>query len=78
LIKTLRLNNQHYTRFRQLMIQTIRSHFIHDRDTYIQWMRYPQNLPDLSKRKPPSNAKPEGVNDSFHARRCRGELLEIY
>lgn len=78
LIKNLRLNNQDYTRFRQLIIQTIRSFFLHDRDTYIQWMRYPQNLPDLSRLKPPSNTKPEGVNDSFYARHCRGELPETY
>jgi hypothetical protein len=78
LIKNLRLNNQDYTRFRQLIIQAIRSFFLHDRDTYIQWMRYPQNLPDLSRLKPSSNTKPEGVNDSFYARRCRGELPETY
>jgi hypothetical protein len=78
LIKTLRLNNQAYTRFRQLMIQTIRSLFIHDRATYIQFMRYPHNLPDLSKLKPPSNAKPGGIMDSFHARHLRGELPETY
>jgi hypothetical protein len=78
LIKNLRLNNQDYTRFRQLIIQAIRSFFLHDRDTYMQWMRYPQNLPDLSRLKPPSNAKPEGVNDSFHACRLRGELSETY
>ncbi len=79
LVKTLRLNNQDYTHFRQLIIQAIRSFFLHDRDAYIQWMRYPLSLPDLSNIKAPlSNTKPESVNDSFYARRCRGELPETY
>ena len=78
LIETLRLNNEDYTRFRQLMIDTLRSLATHDRQTYVLWMRYPENLPDLSGLRPPGNKKPEGVKQSFYARRMRGELEEIY
>lgn len=78
LIELLRLDREDLTHFRRLVINTIRSLALHDRDTFIQWMGYPQNLPDLSKLKPPSNTKPEGVSDSFYARRCRGGLPETY
>jgi len=49
LIETLRLGNADHTRFRHLIITTLRSLVIHDRQTYILWMRYPDNLPDLSR-----------------------------
>ncbi len=78
LIDRLRLDNEDHTRFRSLMIATLRSLARHDRQTYILWMRYPDNLPDLSKLRPSGNTKPEGVNDSCYARRIRGELPEIY
>jgi hypothetical protein len=41
-------------------------------------MGYPSNLPDLSKLRPPGNTRPAGINDSFFARRARGELQETY
>ena len=79
LIETLRLNNEDYTRFRRLMIDTLRSLAIHDRQTYVLWMRYPDDLPDLSKLRPPGgNRRPKGINKSFYARRMRGELEEVY
>lgn len=78
LIETLRLDNKDYRKFRRLMIDTLRSLAIHDRQTYILWMRYPDNLPDLSRLRPSGNAKPEGINDSFYARRLRGDLPETY
>jgi hypothetical protein len=78
LIETLRLNNEDYTRFRQLIIDTLRSLVTHDRQTYVLWMRYPEHLPDLSGLRPPGNKKPEGIKQSFYARRMRGELEEIY
>lgn len=77
LIEILRLDREELTRFRQLFIDIVRL-ALRDRNTYIRLMGYPQNLPDLSKLKPPSNAKLEGVNDSFHGRRLRGELPETY
>ena len=78
LIAALRLDNEDHTRVRHLMITALRSLALHDRQAYIPWMRYPDNLPDLSKLKPPGNTKPEGVNASYYARRIRGELPETY
>jgi hypothetical protein len=78
LIETLRLDNKDHTRFRHLVINTLRSLVIHDRQTYILWMRYPDDLPDLSRLRPPGNTKPEGIDDSCYAHRIRGELPEVY
>lgn len=78
LIEQLRLNSAKQIGHRRLIIDTLRSLILHDRQTYIQWMRYPDNLPDLTRLRPPGNSKPDGVNDSCYARRMRGELLEVY
>lgn len=78
LIDRLRLDNEDHTRFRYLMINTLRSLARHNRKIYILWMRYPDALPDLSKLRPCGNTKPEGINDSCYARRVRGELPETY
>ncbi len=78
LIDRLRLDNEDHTRFRHLMITTLRSLARHDKHTHILWMCYPDDLPNLSKLRPPDNTKPEGVNDSCYARRIRGVLPEIY
>ena len=78
LIDRLRLDNEDYTRARRLIITTLRSLARHDKQTYVLWMRYPRDSPDLSRLKPPGNSKPEGISDSCYARRMRGELPEIY
>jgi UDP-glucose 4-epimerase len=38
----------------------------------------PEDLPDLRRLKPPAgNSRPEGIGQSWHARRARGELREV-
>lgn len=78
LIEILRLDNDDYTSFRRRIIRTLQSLAQHDWDAFIMWMRYPDNLPDLSKYRPPGNTRPDGVHDTFFARRMRGELEDIY
>jgi hypothetical protein len=79
LIEQLRLNNAKRIRHRRLVIDTLRSFMIHDEiQLYIRWMCYPDDLPNLNRFRPPGNRRPEGVNDSFYARRIRGELPEVY
>lgn len=40
---------------------------------------YPDDLPDLSRLKPPGgNSRPEGLEQSHHARQARGELGVVY
>jgi hypothetical protein len=47
---------------------------------FVEWMRYPKNLPNLNlkENKPPQNNKPEGVAQSHLERKNRGELPEVY
>lgn len=49
------------------------------RDQYVQLMGFPDDLPDLSRLRPPEgNSRPEGVQQSYFAQRQRGELPETY
>jgi hypothetical protein len=42
-------------------------------------MGFPEILPDLGRLKPPSgNTRPEGIAQSWHGRRERGQLPESY
>ncbi len=74
----LRLDSDDRRQFRRMIISTIRSLARHDPSTMIMWMSYPDNLPDLSKLRPPRNSKPEGTKSSAYARRERGELPQTY
>ncbi len=82
LIEQLRLNNKDHTKFRSLFIAILRSLLRSsdpdDKQTYLRLMGYPDNLPDLSRLRPPGNKRPEGMNESCYARRIRGELPEVY
>ena len=79
LIRALRLDRKKAINFRRLIIDALRSCIIHNEtQLYIRFMRYPEDLPDLSRLKPPGNTKPQGINDSCHVRRMRGELPETY
>ena len=44
----------------------------------VRLFAYPPDLPNLSTARPPSNSRPEGINESAFARRERGELPEFY
>lgn len=79
LIEMLRLNHSTYIRWRHLIICTIRSlDKTGEKESLTLWMRYPEELPNLSKIRTPGNTKPEGISDSHYARRTRGELPETY
>ncbi len=79
LIDFLGLNDDDYIESRQLVIGTINSfHETRNEEMLTLWLGYPKDLPDLSKLKPVGNTKPEGVVQSYYARRMRGELPETY
>jgi hypothetical protein len=78
LIEVLRLNNEDYTRFRSLILTTIRSLEKHNRGAFVLWMSYPDSLPNLKRLRPIGNSRPDGVKDSFFERRERGELEDVY
>jgi|SRR6185369_8016637 len=78
LVDTLRLNNQDYTHFRRLILgivnSLVRSRNRSDHHILSMLMSYPDNLPDLSSLRPPRNNRPEGVKESYLARRAAGTL----
>ncbi|MCZ6775831.1 MAG: hypothetical protein O7D34_05180 [Ignavibacteria bacterium] len=67
-----------YRQFRMLFIGIVRLAAQHDLDHFRMLMKYPDDLPDLASLRPPRNTRPHGVDDSFQARRDRGQLPEIY
>lgn len=79
LIDMLSLNRPRLCEFRSLWIQIVRLAALHDPDLFQRLLGYPPDLPDLTVLRPPQgNSRPEGVKQSHHARRGRGELLERY
>ncbi|MGP8199223.1 MAG: hypothetical protein ACLQU4_06960 [Limisphaerales bacterium] len=65
---------------RRLLIGTILSLAENDWQMFVEWMRYPADLPNLddANNTPPRNDKPDGVAQSFFERNRRGELPEVY
>ncbi|MCY2987063.1 MAG: hypothetical protein NTY19_04245 [Planctomycetota bacterium] len=48
------------------------------RSAYIEWMQFPSDLPDLSSKPAPRNSRPQGITESWFARKRRGELPDTY
>jgi len=78
LIGLLRLDDPDCTRYRKLMLDTLATLQDHNRATFVEWMRYPDDLPELARKKPPRNQRPGGIAMSWFACRTRGELPETY
>lgn len=78
LIKILRLDNHENTEYRRLILEIIKLAQNEKSSVYSYLMGFPDNLPDLTRKRPPSNSKPQGISESFFARRKRNELPKIY
>ena len=78
LISILRLDNADYTRYRGLLIEMLDILATKKREAYVSWMKYPDDLPNLESLRPPTNTRPDGINDCFFERKARGELSEVY
>lgn len=78
-IDHLGLNDQHYIGFRRVWMRIVEIVAASRPQSLAEILGYPDDLPDLSKLRPPGgNAKPEGVEQSYFRRRERGELPEMY
>jgi hypothetical protein len=76
--KVLRLN---HNRLIQERLKTMRVLSVLAKDhkaEFQQLMGFPAELPDLAKKRPPRNFRPQGVLDSYFAKRQRGELPAVY
>ena len=80
MIEQLSLNDPLATARRRIIIGTILSFAETNKPMFVEWMRYPENLPILSDKSntPPSNSKPEGVARSHYERKRNGDLPEVY
>ena len=79
LIDQLRLDSPDRSRCRRLILDTLRF-FAHQGGTKLltDWTRYPDDLPDVRRKREPGNRRPEGRDQCCFARRERGELPETY
>jgi hypothetical protein len=79
LVRVLGLDDPEYTEFRLLWVGIVALAATHDPALFSRLMGYPAELPDLAALKPPEgNTRPDGVADSYLARRTRGELPATY
>jgi hypothetical protein len=75
LIDKLLLDSDECRAFRRRWMNIIRLAEAHAREVYEELLGYPQDLPNLSRLRPPGgNQRSEGVSQSHYARRQRGEL----
>jgi hypothetical protein len=78
LVKTLRLDNDEYTRMRALVIGTLKSLYIHDRSLFTIWMSFPSDLPNLKGTRVEGNSRPAGLEQSFHCLRAKAKCPSVY
>ena len=80
LIDLLALDEKPARTRRRIIIGTILSLAENNWPMFVEWMRYPEDLPDLSDRRntPPSNSKPESKTNSHYERQRRGDLPKVY
>jgi len=80
LVDVLALDEPTTRRRRRLILGAILSLAETNWPVFVEWMGYPEDLPDLSDKKctPPSNSKPEGVAGSHYERKHNGALPEVY
>ncbi len=78
LIGILALDDPLTVKRRRMLIGTLSSLARRNWPMFVEWMGYPEDLPDLAKFPPPHNGKPEGVAQSHLARKRRNELPEVY
>ena len=78
-IEHLHLNGSHYVAFRRVWIRIVEILSTSRPDALPEILGFPDDLPDLSKLRPPGgNAKPDGIEQSHFRRRERGELPDTY
>ena len=78
IIDKLRLDAPDYVEYRKMWIGIVQQ-LQNAPDILHVILKYPDDLPNLERLKPPGgNSRPEGVNESCHARRKRGELPATY
>lgn len=78
LIRQLDLNSPQMIAWRRRWMEIVELAETHAPELYGQLAGFPVDLPDLSSLRPPTNDRIEGLNESWFARRERGELPAVY
>jgi hypothetical protein len=78
LIDVLALDDPRTVERRRRIIGTLRSLAETNWPIFVDWMRFPEDLPDLTRVPPPHNLKPDGIAESCFEKRKRGALPEVY
>jgi len=74
----LALNGSTMNEYRRMMIGMLRTLARFNHQQFVDWMRLPDDLPDLRNERPPRNCKPEGIAETWLAKKQRGGLTELY
>ncbi len=78
LVRDLRLDHPKYREMRRQKMRELRALLVCDPEGYEQVMGFPKDLPNLSVLRVRSNSRPEGVKETWLAKRLRGELPKVY
>lgn len=78
LVRDLRLNEPRFQRWRSQRMRELRALALCDPEGYEVVMGFPKDLPDLAGLKAKSNSRPDGIEQSWFAKRKRGELPRVY
>jgi hypothetical protein len=78
LIQQLDLNSPKLRKWRVMWMRIVDLAEERDTNLYQQLTGFPEELPDLSRLRPPKNSRPDGVEISWYAKRERGQLAETY
>lgn len=78
IIRVLCLNSPAWKHWRRMWMRIVELAAQSDQELLRELLGFPEDLPDLRACRPPHNTRPEGVDESYFARRERGELPERY
>ena len=78
LIRQLDLNSPNLRQWRVTWMRIVDLARERDEALYRRLTAFPDDLPNLHRLRPPGNSRPEGVENSWYARRERGQLPDSY
>lgn len=78
IVRVLCLNSRRLKQWRRTWIRIIELAADRDRDLLKTLLGFPDDLPNLKQCRAPRNTRPEGIADSWLARRERGQLPEMF
>ena len=78
LIMQLDLNSSNLKQWRIMWRRIVNLAETKDPELHVQLAGFPDLLPNLSTLRPPDNSRKEGIEESWFARRERGELPQTY